>query len=169
VAHQAKEEARFLAAHRLEAHLVDHQEARGEVLLSAQARTGEVSVAFEGDEQILEPGEVHAETLLDGLDAEGYSEMGLAHAGRPLDEQRAVVADPLAGGEGLDATALDAGLEAVVEAGQGLAWPVGRPDRRRLVRMRRSSRQPSSASRMASTKAWGALPSLTASAMSTSR
>jgi len=47
--------------------------------------------------------------------------MALADSGRTLDQQRALLADPLTGRQRLDATAFHRGLEAEVEVGDRLA------------------------------------------------
>ena len=67
VAHQAIEEARLLPAHRLEAHLVDDQEARVEVLLSPQTGAAQVRVPPERAQQILQPQELRSKALLDAF------------------------------------------------------------------------------------------------------
>ena len=62
-----------------------------------------------------------AEAVLDGLHAEGDTQVRLADAGRSLDEEGLFGAQPGAGGEGVDAGAFDAGLEGEVEGAQGEA------------------------------------------------
>src|SRR5262249_62062646 len=72
-------------------------------------------------EQVLEAIEHNPEAELDGAHAERDGQVRLPDTRRSLDEQRAVLADPVAGGERLDAPPLEGGLEREVEVRQGLA------------------------------------------------
>lgn len=130
VGDQAEEQRGILAAHRLEADLVEDQQAVVDVLLATQERGRELGIAAHQRQQLVEAVEDHAEAVFDGLDAEGDGQVGLAHAGRTLDQQGALLADPLAGAERLDAGAFHGGLEAEVEVAQRLAGgQAGEPER----------------------------------------
>ena len=89
-------------------------------LLRSRARR-QVGVALERRQQVLEPVEDDAEAVLDRPHAERDRQVRLADAGRPLDQERAVLADPLAGRQRLDAAALERRLEGEVEVGQRLS------------------------------------------------
>ena len=59
--------------------------------------------------------------MLDGLDAQADRQMAFADAGWALDQDGLGRTDVGAGGQGIDARALDRGLEREVEVGQRLA------------------------------------------------
>jgi hypothetical protein len=64
--------------------------------------------------------EGHGEAVLDGPDRETDRQVSLADPRWALDQQILLRPDPGAGGERLDPTALDAGLEGEVEVAEGL-------------------------------------------------
>jgi hypothetical protein len=70
VSNQSEEQAGLLAAHRLEAELVDDEQAGGEVLATAQACGRQVRIGLEHDLQLVEAVELRGEAVLDGLHAE---------------------------------------------------------------------------------------------------
>ena len=94
-------------------------------------------------QQVLQPEERHREAELHGPDTEADADMGLPHAGRPLQQHRLRAADPGAGGQRLDLRRSIDGWKAKSKFSS--VCPVGRPDSRSDVLTRRSSRSDSSA------------------------
>ena len=131
VGDEAKEEARFVAAHGLEADLVDHEQRDVHVLALPQARGVELGVPLERGEEVLQPVKGDGEAVLDRPHGERHREMRLPDAGRALQQQALPLPDPRAGGERLDAAPLDARLEGKVEIAKGLPGRQPREAQRR--------------------------------------
>src|SRR5258705_991393 len=82
--------------------------------------------------QVVEAIEAARETALDGTHSERDGEVRLADTGRSLQQDGLVLAHIAAGGERLDATAIEIGLEAPVEVGQRVARRQRGQSQRRL-------------------------------------
>src|SRR5262245_45953811 len=87
VGHEAKEEARLVPAHGLEADLLDHEERDVHVLALAEPGRMPLGVALECGKEILEPVEGDGEAVLDRSHGGGDGQVRLANAGRALQEQ----------------------------------------------------------------------------------
>ena len=124
---QAEEEVGILAGERLEADLIDDEEGGVHVLSALEVRRRHAGISSQVVKQFLNTVEDDGEAAFDGGDAKAGSEMALADAWWPEQEQRLPITDPLGGGQGLDLPPLDSGLKGEVAAGRWLA-------RRRLGR-----------------------------------
>ena len=118
---EAEEEAGLCPVHRFEAHFIDHEQRRREILSTSQPGRRQDRVGSQQVQQFIEAVVLHGEALLDGLDAEADGQVRFTDTRWPLDEHGFGVAYPGAGGERLDTAALDGGLERVVEVRQGLS------------------------------------------------
>ena len=121
VADEPEEQRGGLPVHGLEAHLVDDEQRHVEVLAPAQPGGRELGIALEGGDELLDAQEQHREAVLHSLDAQGDGQMCFPHTRGSLDEEGLAGAQPGAGGQGLDARALDGGLEGEVEVAERLA------------------------------------------------
>src|SRR5437016_2719222 len=118
---QAEEEIRLGAIKWPEAHLVDDHERRVEVALGPQPRRRDGGVRPQDVHQVVEQEVRDGEAILHGFHPQGGRQVALADAGRAEEEHVGLFAHEAAGGEGFELAAIDAGLEAPVEALQGLA------------------------------------------------
>src|SRR5690348_17260098 len=83
IGHQAKEQARFLARHRLEAELVDNQQGSVEVLAPTQSRRRQVCIALERELELVEAVELCREAMLDGFHSQADGEVRFPDPGGP--------------------------------------------------------------------------------------
>jgi hypothetical protein len=115
VTDEPEEQARLLAGHRIEAHLVDQQEGAGHVFPALDPGRGQMGVDPQRGQQFVETEILDREAELDGPDAEAHEQMRLSHPGRALHQDDLGVPDPGAGRQGFDPGALDRRLEGEVE------------------------------------------------------
>lgn len=110
-----------------EAHVIDDEQVGLEVF-GEHARLARLTflakkVAHQVEDRALK----HAEARLDRLAADGLGQVAFAHSGRANKEHVASLADKAAGGQLVDLSAVDRGVEAKVKALQGAGVPkVGR-------------------------------------------
>ena len=110
----------------LDAHVVDDQQIRHQILGQHLVLTGECLVVQEVPHHVEDRAIPDREAHLDGLVADGLDQMALAGPRRTQEQHIAVFADEPAGGQIIDLFLLDRGIELPVEVLQGLEVPEGR-------------------------------------------
>src|SRR5690606_29723834 len=109
-----EQQVSVLAIQRLEAELVDDQHAGAHELAAVTLAALVLLVAPQPVDELISGGEGHAETVLDGADAQALRQVGFADSGRTQEEHVLLALSELGGGQQVELVLVQAPLEAVV-------------------------------------------------------